>query len=333
MSATGDGIAHYLATAATISIPVGSYSYSFWYKATHVPNNSGGTTNPMGLDAGGGSTQDIGMTWDHPNAAVFQSFVHLQGAGGACRAQIVGTPPANTWLHFCVTWDGTTLSVYLNGILNSTATGTNPPNVAPTVTALAYSDGASGFDDGSMAELTVWNVTLTAAEAFAVGTGTLATSIQNAAIIFYSSLSTGDAGQIGPVITNHSAVINTSYFQSSDGGLALGGDQTTAATAYNWTTSGGLALGGSATIVSAAYHLTTSGGLALGGDQTVAAANYRYTTSGGLALGGNGTTVHSTFTFTTSGGLAIGGDSPVVQTSSNGAVVIETGRELAFTTK
>lgn len=333
MSATGDGIGHYMDTAGTIAAPVATYSYSFWYKATHTPNNSGGTTNPMGIDAAGGSTYDTGMTYDHPNAAVFKSFVHLQAAGGACRVQLVSTPAANVWNHYCITWDGGTLSVYLNGVLDNTAIGTNPPSVAPRVTVLAYANGASGFDAGTMAELCIWSVTLTAAEAFSLGTGTLATTIENASITFYSTLNTGDAGQLGPVLTNHSCVLNHSFFQSCDGGVEFGGNQLVVATAFHWTPTGGPAFGGSATIVMAAYHWTPTGGPAFGGDQTSSGANYNVAMTGGVAFGGNQMGVKTTYLFVTSGGVAYGGTMPVVQASANGAVVIETGREISFTTK
>lgn len=257
MSATGNGTTRYLDTAATIVVPVGSYSYSFWYKPNHVPNNAGATTNPMALVAGGGSTQDIGVTWDQPGPTLYKSFVHIQVAGGACRVQFSGVPAANVWHHFAITWDGTTLSLYHNGVLNNTATGTNPPAVNPKVTVLAYDSGASGFDDAAIAELTIWNVTLTAAQAFSLGTGTLATAIANANIIFYSTLNTGDPGAIGPALTNHSTVINNSYFDSVAVDVAIGG--TGFPNIYAETMTIGFALGGNASIVTQ----TTANGAAV----------------------------------------------------------------------
>lgn len=211
----------------------------------------------------------FGMTWHQPDTALYKAFVHAQSAGGVLRVQLVGTPPANTWLHFCVTWDGTTMRVYQNGILNNSGTGTNPFATDPTVTVLAYDNGASGFDGGKIGEVTVWNVTLTPAEVLSIGTGTLATTVQNSAIIFYSTCNTGDPGQIGPALTNNGATINRTYFESSDGGIKMGGDQMPPLFVQRWTMSGGITMGGDQMATKNIYPITMTGGLALGSDSPV----------------------------------------------------------------
>lgn len=71
----------------------------------------------------------------------------------------------NRWYHLAWTFDGTTSSLYINGILNTTSTSL-PPSGTPTSVFIGSYGSASGngFWDGSLEEAALYDYALTAAQ-------------------------------------------------------------------------------------------------------------------------------------------------------------------------
>ncbi len=66
--------------------------------------------------------------------------------------------PLNTWTHVAITWDGTNIKFYKNGILSQTISATNTPNVGTS--QIYIGGGAAGFN-GKIDELHIFNRVIT----------------------------------------------------------------------------------------------------------------------------------------------------------------------------
>jgi hypothetical protein len=79
----------------------------------------------------------------------------------------VTTPVLGSWTHLAVTWDGTTASLYVNGLLEGTQVSTTTPNYLPG-TGGGFCVGAradaSFFYGGNVSDAALYNRVLTAQE-------------------------------------------------------------------------------------------------------------------------------------------------------------------------
>ena len=97
-----------------------------------------------------------------------------EGAGGSAPSlnhPVNGSTAINTgaWHHVAATYDGTSWKLYLDGSLEATSTVSQPPASASDVpvalcSALNSTSVASGFFDGVVDEVRIWNLARTQAE-------------------------------------------------------------------------------------------------------------------------------------------------------------------------
>jgi hypothetical protein len=326
MSVSGNGSSQYLVSAGSLTAPT-TYSYSFWYAATHIPG-TGVTRIPICINCHG-SPYIVIFCWDNTTSTQTSAAVHLNADNSTVTvAQLPRTPAANVWGHYAVTWDGTNLKAYLNGDLLVSVSGPAGPNPSqgnPQVNVLALDQGTSDFDNGSVGEFGIWNIALAQADVNSLFTGSLCNTVQNANLIFYDALN-GAGTVTGPTLTNNGATFSTgaSNFAGSLGGQAAGGSSMIAGATYSFTPTGGSAIGGSSFVSGATFHFTPTGGPAIGGSSFVVSSTSTFTMSGGLAIGGDQFSTAASFSFTMDGGQAIGGNAMVIQQTSglDGAFVI-----------
>jgi hypothetical protein len=97
------------------------FSVSVWFNSAQW-----GSTTRQYMFAFG--TEDIGMTIGHDNAT-YRSVVFMRG-GGAYPFVALPQTGAGTWLHAGITWNGTTITGYFNGIAQGTASNSTFSNSA-----------------------------------------------------------------------------------------------------------------------------------------------------------------------------------------------------------
>lgn len=264
MSATGDGATTYLRTAATFTPPTAAYSWALWfYTATNAAFSPDTFFFALTNSTGTANRYDVNFTWS--NASVPVSARH-RNADGTYAVASYGGVATNAWHHLGAVFNGTTLKLYLDGVLIDSVAASAPSGVLgdPELTVCAYND-VSGFDDAKIAELAIWSVALTATEMLSVAQGTYADAVQNGSIISYSRLNTGSLTSIGNALTNNGTTVNKTYFEGLSGGVAAGGDGVRAKQVSTFTPSGGVAVGGSGTSSPVIYKITMDGGVAVGG--------------------------------------------------------------------
>ena len=93
------------------NLPTTAYSYALW---TQYDLGSEDTLSMDPIIEG-----SAGFVWASSNAFYHRSAFHKDASGNFVSTQLNSTLSANTWYHIAVTWGGSNLSLYLNGVYES----------------------------------------------------------------------------------------------------------------------------------------------------------------------------------------------------------------------
>jgi hypothetical protein len=156
---TFNGSSSYAQTTLT-SITGAAVSMECWVKATAFKTGSPGISGVIGMESGYDAAMlrfgDAGITADK------LQFV-LGIAGDQQKLTSTTSFSPNTWYHVAGTYDGTTMRLYVNGVLNASMA------FPGTVTGTGAFTIGRNYDNtrilsGSVDEVRVWTRTLTATE-------------------------------------------------------------------------------------------------------------------------------------------------------------------------
>jgi hypothetical protein len=123
--------------------------------------------------AGNGADQDIISKWaGNPGASYILQIDHsgvirLVTSNGTTNSIILGPTllANNSWQHVAATFDNGTVLLYLNGVLDQTATGAMVPYVGPEPVAFGREGNYPGGTlNGILDEVRIWNVVRTASD-------------------------------------------------------------------------------------------------------------------------------------------------------------------------
>lgn len=121
------------------------------------------TTNP--LSVGTGTTTGV-------QCGALSGQMALWNFGSATATIATTTAPAlNTWCHVCFTWDGTTNTVYLNGVASNNSTTARPTTTPQTICFNGYTGGVAAQTSASrIDDMRIYSRALSAAEVMTVYT-------------------------------------------------------------------------------------------------------------------------------------------------------------------
>jgi hypothetical protein len=170
-----------------------NYSFSFFARSSSSPAvaTQQGVMTMVGQS--GVQNPQAQFGWNHPAGAFAQAFAQRRAGGSYDPAQVASFLAANVWHHFCGTFDGSTLTCYANGGLESAVASAAAQDFAAHVSVLAYVLGNGSLDSGQfstgqVAEAAIWSTALTAAEAKSLSWGFRANRVRRASLVFYSTL-------------------------------------------------------------------------------------------------------------------------------------------------
>jgi hypothetical protein len=152
-----DGVNDYVdAGGSSVFNLTSAYTWSMWVKSPSAPSSAGG---PVFVD---GTTSDSwGFNWNHPNSAFRQAASQRLSDGSYVSAKLTSTLSANTWYLITATWNGSTLTVYLNGSPQASASA---PSVKTFSGSFRIGNNGTSFFTGTIDEVRVYNRALSAQE-------------------------------------------------------------------------------------------------------------------------------------------------------------------------
>ena len=204
-----NGTSQYVNVSAGANLQNTVWTYSVWIKGDHAPNTSV-ISQPL---ADGALYSNLQLDWDHTNSAFEQSCAFSNG-GSWYSVKIQRALQANTWYNIACSYDGSTLKVYLNGVLNNSFSVSATPNTASgPLTVGANPTGGGSYFPGSIDDVRIYNRALTAAEVQTLYQSSLPAHIA-------SSINTPDLanGLVGWWTFDGNDVSGTSVFDKSGSG-------------------------------------------------------------------------------------------------------------------
>lgn len=193
MALHGSGGAYYKGNA-TIPSSVGlhsAYSRHVWVRGASVPSTA--NFRYVGGLVGSGQNPGDQLIWNHTSGSYNKSNIHRSGGGAYISSRYVSSLPANTWLGLGVTFNGTTLVSYLDGVADATVGGSAAATAnaveVQLLAAMVFGgglDSSSNWTDGEVAEYAYWNTALSADEMASLAKGFRADRIRPQALQFYA---------------------------------------------------------------------------------------------------------------------------------------------------
>ena len=136
-----------------------TFAVSVWLYPTALTQSSFGSSSGGSIidenENGGGSGWNLGVKNNN-------KFWFWPGSGGDRYS--TANIPLNTWTHVVVTYSQNTVDIYINGSLDSSQAAPSPQGGA-TFFKIGAESWIAGYWSGSMADLQVYNTTLSAAQA------------------------------------------------------------------------------------------------------------------------------------------------------------------------
>ncbi len=170
-----DGVNDHVTLGPASGLNSNTFTIETWFRrdgtGVMAPTTSGSggvSAAPLmakGLSGGGVINWFMGITSDGHLAADFES------ASDDSNHAIIGptTLTNGTWHHGAASYDGSNFRLYLDGVLEASATVANGPGTASNhppslATAMTPAGVATGFFDGVLDEARVWNLARTAGD-------------------------------------------------------------------------------------------------------------------------------------------------------------------------
>lgn len=177
MARKGNGTSDNLLSGSFTQVT--NYSVHFIYENDSAPA-SGSNSQPFAVV---GSLESFGVSWNHGTAGFRGAVFHRDAVG--YKAAKFGTLGANTQYGLGVSFDGSNIRSYQDGVLQTTTAAGNPVGTSPQLSLLSGNKGTASYDDGEISEFALWDVDLTADEFLALTAGVSPLLIRPGSLLNY----------------------------------------------------------------------------------------------------------------------------------------------------
>jgi Concanavalin A-like lectin/glucanases superfamily len=159
-----NGTSQYVGVPDAASLRLaGPWTVSAWVNLNALPPSSHVATISAKQASSGYNNYELDV--NNVNGCPSLSWeVQFDSGGTTYRDCSAATINTGTWYHVAATWDGTTLSLYANGALGSTATPGHIPNSTSGRPLSIGSTAGSNYLNGTLDDVRVYNRALSAAE-------------------------------------------------------------------------------------------------------------------------------------------------------------------------
>lgn len=168
MARKGNGSSAYIYTTESAS-PT-AFTLAGWFKHAEAPANSQPLNDDMWNLYRPGNSVDAGFRWH--STSTFSKTFYMRAAGGSYGIlQIAASLLADTWYHIGCRYDGTDMTVWVDGSLDNTVAASAPGTANTRLNLLAGANGTFAHSEGHLAEVGYWKTALTDAQMGLLGAG------------------------------------------------------------------------------------------------------------------------------------------------------------------
>jgi len=152
-----DGVAHYVEVPDANGLDVTStWTIEAWVKPGNVAGAFQHVISKIGTGPDASYTLEI-------NAGKLRSAIH-DGVNPTQVVESSGTLTDNVWQHVAITLGSGTLSLYIDGVLDTQFAGSQIPNVSTRVLAFGRQSVGGQYYQGLIDEVRIWSVTRSGSE-------------------------------------------------------------------------------------------------------------------------------------------------------------------------
>ncbi len=151
-------------SALTAAFPLtANLTFECWWKASSISKSY---SPIIGVGLTSGTNQQafrLCSSWDSSGVFLPTLMVGSNDANANGHASAAGAMPLNDWCHIVGTYDGTTIKLYVNGVLSgSTSYATSIPAMARGLSYIGQSTYGDTINAGILDEVALYNACLSA---------------------------------------------------------------------------------------------------------------------------------------------------------------------------
>ena len=162
-STSFDGVNDYVSVADDSTLDItGDFTITMWAKFDTFPSSSAGEAILQKGDQSSNRAYGLSIYNTGGNTNT-QMLLSTNGSGWFNTLKGSTNLSVATWYHISATYDGTTVKLYLDGVLDGSEAETDDIETNSSALVLGY-NGSAGFMGGSLKNVAIWNRALTATE-------------------------------------------------------------------------------------------------------------------------------------------------------------------------
>jgi len=198
-STSFDGTNDYISIADDSTIDItGDFSITMWAKFDTFPSSSAGEAILQKGDQSSNRAYGLSI-YNTSGDTNTQILLSTDGSNWFNTLKGSTNLSVGTWYHISATYDGTTVKLYLDGVLDSSEAETDDIQANSSALVLGY-NGSAGFMDGRLANVGIWSRALSLEEVNSVMRKNYSQlkTVEKTSLVMWQSLDSASNGVVTP---------------------------------------------------------------------------------------------------------------------------------------